>query len=386
MKKIIYLLLFIFSCVLTSYGQGQPYLPHNNYGDQWQRLIVHRSLIIPFQDTVTQSDTTRAGAIVIHRTSRQLYFWNGFSWNLAGGGSTIDTTSLSNRINTKFNNADTPRFQRKADTLVWDATFSDLNNAIATRIPLSDSVYSGGIISSVPIVGDTINSLSVKDWINQAFYASQVPTTSLTVSLGTTSAALQVEYRALTPTSDTTVLLNWTAGRQLATRNITLVKVMGIAPTFTNPAAGSSTSGSESYTVTKNVNITVRDTVTTSDGKTATASATITWLPRRYWGRSSLSAATSGIVTTAAGGGSELNSSKAKSSFSITASGTNYIYYAYPTSLGSLTSIVVGGFESIGAFTLTVVSITNAFGYTQNYNVYTSNNTFASTVSGIITN
>jgi len=121
-------------------------------------------------------------------------------------------------------------------------------------------------------------------------------------------------------------------------------------------------------------------------GTVNSSSVTYTPLGKRYWGYASSNTPTDTDIKNAAGGGSELNSSKAKTSFSITPPGANYVFFAYPASLGSLTSITVGGFESISAFTLTARTVVNASGYSQTYNVYVSNNTFSSVVSGIITN
>ena len=47
--------------------------------------------------------------------------------------------------------------------------------------------------------------------------------------------------------------------------------------------------------------------------------------------------------------------------------------------LHTLSSIIISGLESIGAFTLTTLSVTNALGYVQDYYVYTSNNQFNNT-------
>ena len=86
-------------------------------------------------------------------------------------------------------------------------------------------------------------------------------------------------------------------------------------------------------------------------------------------------------------GTNEVASGKAKSNFSIPiSSGTNYIFYAYPASLGALSSISVEGFGSLDAFTLTTRNVTNASGYSQSYNIYISNNNFASSVNNIIIN
>ena len=115
-------------------------------------------------------------------------------------------------------------------------------------------------------------------------------------------------------------------------------------------------------------------------GSVSSSNISFTPYPKRYWGYTSSGTPSSSDVITAAGGGSELTTSKDKYSFSVVVTGTNqYVYYAYPSSYGALTSIVISGLESIGAFNQTTVSVTNAQGYTQNYYVYTSQNQFNNT-------
>ena len=115
-------------------------------------------------------------------------------------------------------------------------------------------------------------------------------------------------------------------------------------------------------------------------GSISSSNITFTPFPKRYWGYSSSGTPNSSDVITASGGGSEFTTSKDKYVFSIVVTGINqYIYYAYPSYFGPLTSIVISGLESIGAFNQTTVSVTNAQGYTQNYYVYTSQNQFNNT-------
>lgn len=122
-------------------------------------------------------------------------------------------------------------------------------------------------------------------------------------------------------------------------------------------------------------------------GSRTSGSITFTPQARRYWGYSATATPTDVEIRAALGGGSELSSAKAKGSFDITiSSGTHYVFFAYPASSGSLSSLSVGGFGSLPAFTLTTRSFTNVNGYAQSYNIYVSQNTFATTVSNIITN
>ena len=60
----------------------------------------------------------------------------------------------------------------------------------------------------------------------------------------------------------------------------------------------------------------------------------------------------------------------------VNATVSEYTYIAYPARLGALTSIMIGGFESIGDFNVdnTALSITNDAGFQENYRVYVSKN------------
>jgi len=60
----------------------------------------------------------------------------------------------------------------------------------------------------------------------------------------------------------------------------------------------------------------------------------------------------------------------------VNATASEYTYIAYPSRLGALTSIIIGGFESIDDFNIdnTALSITNDGGFQENYRVYVSKN------------
>lgn len=131
----------------------------------------------------------------------------------------------------------------------------------------------------------------------------------------------------------------------------------------------------------KNNNLGIEDCTGRINAGTATSDPiTFNPLPKRYWGVSSTFPPSSATIIAATGGNSEFATTKSKTNFIVTVTGTNlYVYYAYPSSLGDLTSIFVSGLESFNAFTKTVINVTNASGYSQNYNVYTSQNFFNNT-------
>jgi hypothetical protein len=98
-----------------------------------------------------------------------------------------------------------------------------------------------------------------------------------------------------------------------------------------------------------------------------TASLTHTFVNRRFWGTSSeASGYTESDVEALS---NELSNSKAKT-FSVTAETGEYILWASPVRLGTVT-FFAGGFEG-GFGSPATVSITNASGYTENFYVYRS--------------
>lgn len=107
-------------------------------------------------------------------------------------------------------------------------------------------------------------------------------------------------------------------------------------------------------------------TLTAGDGEnTAAASTSVVFDPKRYWGVSASDSLTSAEVL--ALGNSEFATSFGKS-ITYNATGGKYPYYAFPATFGTPSAVTVGGL-AFSDFSVDVVSVTNASGYTQNYNV-----------------
>jgi len=151
-----------------------------------------------------------------------------------------------------------------------------------------------------------------------------------------------------------------------------------------------STSISYSVTVTygagttvKNNNLGTPDATGQIPAGSKSSSLTISTFANKYWGSSTSNSINDATLIA----GTNENSGKAKSTFTVPITGgSKYIFYAYPASLGALSSISVEGFGSLDAFTLTTRNVTNASGHSQSYNIYISNNNFASSVNNIIIN
>jgi hypothetical protein len=103
---------------------------------------------------------------------------------------------------------------------------------------------------------------------------------------------------------------------------------------------------------------------------TATSDITLTFVNNVYYG---VNTSTSANITTILAGSSStvLSNSKART-FTVNAGTNEYIYYSYPSRLGTAT-FTVGGFE--GGFSLiSTESHTNSLGFNENYYVYRSDN------------
>ena len=105
--------------------------------------------------------------------------------------------------------------------------------------------------------------------------------------------------------------------------------------------------------------------------------ASITTFQYSYYGPSTTSIVSDYFKTT-------IKSAGKSQTLSFTGLVNDYIFYAYPAALNSLTSIKIGGFESIDAFNRTSVNLVNAQGYSMPYYVYVSQNYFNGNVTGII--
>lgn len=112
------------------------------------------------------------------------------------------------------------------------------------------------------------------------------------------------------------------------------------------------------------------------DSTTDTDTITHTFVNRRFFDVTTLTGSYTEAQVEALD--SELSNSKAKT-FSLTAGSGEYLIWASPTRLGTVT-FTVGGFEG-GFNSPETVSLTNASGYTENYYVYRSVNSNLGTVN-----
>lgn len=163
MAKFKYILTaIILLCSFISFAQPAQYTPMTASGYQMKRLKVDSTLHLPsFCGVPTlRGSVVKEGALAIDTCGALLYMWTGAGgWdtiNVSGGGSSTDTTSLSNRINLKLNISDTASmlspYLRKIDTVnkfVNSITRTLGKDSIiyfigGTRYAIKDSVGNGG--------------------------------------------------------------------------------------------------------------------------------------------------------------------------------------------------------------------------------------------------
>jgi hypothetical protein len=232
---------------------------------------------------------------------------------------------------------------------------------------------------TIPVAGKSLDE-AFQVITQKAVHPTYYPP-SVTISSSPSSGTYEIGYNLGTITFSKTFSQN-----DAGSENSTTYKRGGTSlPSNTDTC--SFLSSSRSYTVTvgygigacKNNNLGEIDCYGRIEAGDVTSSQiTFTPMAKRYWGYvTSYGSPSSANILAATGGGSGLSTSKA-GTFTINVSGSNrYLYYAYPTSYGTLTSLLVGGFETLPAFSPPfTVSVTNAQGYTQNYYVYMNVNPF----------
>ena len=317
--------------------------------------------------TVTGSSLTSVGTI----TSG---VWSGTAVAVEKGGTGLTAAGTNGQILTSTNTG----------TLTWTtATAAKFTNDVTIRLSGSNSLgkYANG--ATIPTAGKTLDEF-LYDLVTQSI----APTyTAPTVSISSDKSA---SYEIGTNIGTVTLSKSFTQNNGGSLLSTTYYKDnVSLVSASTNSPGVLSTSISYSVTVTYAAGTVQNNNLGTPDatgqiqaGSASSSSLTISPFANKYWGTSSSNSITDANLRA----GTNENSGKAKSSFTVPISGTKYIFYAYPASLGVLSSISVGGFDSFETFTLTTRDVTNASGYTQSYNIYISNNKFSTDVNSIIIN
>lgn len=157
MKQLITILL----CLFTLFAEAQvntndtnKYFKSYDYGFSYKRLQAREAFIMP-TDTVIN----KLGAVSLNGA---IYLGNGIKWTSIGGGSSIDTTSLSNRINQRIDSLrrrNDSIFARKNGVFVFQ--YKDSIGTTPTLQQVTDAGATTTNIISVPALrisngGDSI--------------------------------------------------------------------------------------------------------------------------------------------------------------------------------------------------------------------------------------
>lgn len=208
--------------------------------------------------------------------------------------------------------------------------------------------------------GSTTESLQdvIDDIMNTINYTAP-KITSFTISPTTTSYEIGTEIAA------NTLSFSWTLNKDVATITFNGNTINNTMRTI---VYNSALSTNKTFTL------------TVSDEKNiASASKTISFIPKVYYGASSKTALTSAEIKALPN--SKLKSSKSDT-YSITADAGQYGYLCMPTSFG-IPKVKIAGFDT-ELISVGTVSHTNASNYTQNYNVYRTSQTGLGTFSMVV--
>jgi hypothetical protein len=321
----------------------------------------------------------------------------------------VDNTSDRNKpvsdatkdsLNTRLYITDTSLLLKKSDTsfLLQKVDTAAILAMYAKKFTKDVVVnFGGGSLgkyangTTIPAKGKTLDEFLL-DLVSKSVAPSF---TAPSVSIGASPAAGSYEIGY----DPGVVTLNSTFNKNDGGNAASTIFYKGGTPLVANTNSPGPITTTVSYSVTVNYaagTATKNDNLGTPYPNTITAGSTSNSLSfssfsKRYWGGISVPFNTTTIyeiinfnpLTTSTSDGS--GGSKSKTT-DINITGTQYAYYAYPASNPDLTSIIYNNFESINTFTKTIVQIKNAQGYTQNYKVYISNDSFSSTLNSVTFN
>jgi hypothetical protein len=285
-----------------------------------------------------------------------------------------DTVSISNRINSKLNITDTSTMLANyARKFTQDYT-----------VRIAAGKYLGKYASGdvIPSKGKTLDEF-LSDIVTEVVHPTYVLPS---VTIGSNPTATDYEIGSTISGINLSNVFTQNDGGSIISTTFKKngVNLVGSSDNISNLTT------SQTYTVqilyatgsVKQNNLGVNDNVgQISAGQVISTGITFSPKSKRYWGTSSSTSPTDAEIT---GASNEFSTAKSKTGFSINvSSGSKYIFYAYPISYSDLSSLTVGGFESLSAFTKITRTFINTQGYSSTYIIYVSNNNFSSSVDNI---
>lgn len=210
-------------------------------------------------------------------------------------------------------------------------------------------VVQGGVTKKMPLTAGALH------YHNDAYPTVEAALDKLLYVTPSATFALSVGTVEIGSTVDT-VTASWSFNKAMTSVSLTDAVV---APADTSHVfSGLGLTSNKTYTLGY------------SDGTTSgNISKTVTFSPKRYWGTSPLDTLDAAAILAMS---QEFGASKSKS-VTYDCTGGRYFYFCYPASSGLPAAVTVGGL-AFSDYTVTVQPLTNASGYTQNYNVVRCNN------------
>lgn len=214
--------------------------------------------------------------------------------------------------------------------------------------------------------------VSIESTLISMFYPYQGPLVvlSLNPAAGTREIGTSIAAPILTPT---------TTRRSNNITTLTLSR-SGTGLIFTYPSPNPAGGVEAPYTdISGAVTSNTTYTATVGDGtSTSNGTASYSFLPGIYHGVDTSVISTGAGIVSAFGSSVVLASSRAVTYIfdASVSGGNNYLYISYPTSFGAPASTLFNGF-TFTDYATTTVSLTNASGFTQNYFILRTNNTYS---------
>ncbi len=163
---------------------------------------------------------------------------------------------------------------------------------------------------------------------------------------------------------------NYEIGSTRATTTLTWSWNKAIQSQSLNQGIGSLDPALRTYTYANPISADTTFTITGTDGTTQkSASTSVNFLPKRYWGVSAKTSLTDEEIIALS---SELSTSRVQTR-TFDCSGGKYFYFAIKTSYCNGIAFKVGGL-SFSDMIVSTRQFTNASGYTDSYNIYRVNN------------
>lgn len=305
----------------------------------------------------------------------------------SGTNISVSMTILSGVPDYQVSVIDNPTFSSVSATSISATTFysgntnlNDLFTGISASVSYTNSAATPTTIGGIS-AGSTFSNKTMSEMWTALLYPYQPPAfTSFS------RANLNTTYELGETVAIGSQTFTWAISNSANVSANTVSIVQNVAPVTTlyGPAANVGTSAitvSTAYSAGTSTTTTLYTiSAVNTSGSSFSTTISRSWRPRIYYGTSATSPLTAANVVALAN--NPLSSGFA-GTYSFAAG--NYKYFCYPSSFGTATTFKDSSTNlDVAMEALYVVSITNAFGVTQNYNVHRTTNILGSSINIII--